>query len=280
MNQLEKLHHLKSILAKVPNDKLDLDSWRDLNGLNLNSHQQMIDRGACGCVMGWATADETFQQLNFNYIGELPVYVPYKPLGVELLVQGVRNGFEYYRATEAVMAFFGLDEDQTDFLIASNKYETHSVTEAIHKVDVLINQLDCKPYELTHLCDTSHLSLDRELREFCLDSDDIREISVVVDCMNKYFPNECYLEFIAVLNVPAEIDPIKYIEENYSVTSPLAFVPNPNESLEEYLRTNPILHLNEGWQEDFVSPYDDVFNARLTHIVMESISNAKVVESV
>lgn len=280
MNQIEKLQHLKSILAKVPNHAFTLDVWRDLDGLTLISHQQMIDSAASGCVIGWATADAAFQKLNFNFVGELPVYVPYKPLGVELLAQGVTTGFEYYQATDAVMAFFGLDEDQADFLIAANKYETHSVEEAIHKVDVLIKQLDCKPYELIHLCDTSHLTLDSELREFCLDSDAIREISVVVDCTNKYFPNGAYLEFIAVLNVPAEIDPIKYIEENYSVTTPLAFVPNPNESLEEYLESNPIINLNEGWQEDFISPYDHDFNARLTHVVMESISTVKVVSSV
>lgn len=277
MNQIEKLQHLKSILAKVPYELFDLDSWRDLDGLNLCTHKQMIDRAASGCVMGWAAADETFQKLNFNFVRELPVYVPYHPFGVELLAQGVTTGFEYYQATDAVMAFFGLDEDQADFLIATNQYETHSIEEAIHKVDVLIKQLDCKPYELIHLCDTSHLVLDSELREFYLDCDAIREISVVVDCTNKYFPKGCYLEFIAILNVPAEIEPIKYIEENYSVTSPLSFVPNPNEGLEEYLESNPILNLNEKWQEDFVSPYDVDFNARLTHVVMESISNAKIV---
>ncbi|WP_180190232.1 hypothetical protein [Acinetobacter sp. YH01009] len=280
MNQIEKLEHLKAIMAKVPCDKLDMDSWRDLNGLNLVSHQQMLDRGASACVMGWATADEIFQKLNFNFVYELPVYVPYKPFGVELLAKGVRTGFEFYQATEAVMEFFGLDEDQADFLISSNSYSGNNPNEAIANINILLKEIDCIPYELNHLYNTSTLSLDLDLREFKLESDDIREITVAIDCENKYFPDGGYLEFIATINIPKDLDPIQYIEDNFNVTSPLSFVPNPNDLLEEYLEKNEIIDFHLGWQEDFVSPYDETFNAKLTHIVMESISNARILSSV
>lgn len=87
-----------------------------------------------------------------------------------------------------------------------------------------------------------------------------------------------YLEFVATVNVPGDCDPLEYIASNYNIKEPLAFVPKPNEALEEYLETYPIEYLMHNWQEDFISPYDEIINQRLTHIALQNLNNAKVVQ--
>lgn len=75
-----------------------------------------------------------------------------------------------------------------------------------------------------------------------------------------------------------DCDPLEYIASNYNIKEPLAFVPKPNEALEEYLETYPIEHLMHNWQEDFISPYDEIINQRLTHIALQNLNNAKAVQ--
>ena len=62
------------------------------------------------------------------------------------------------------------------------------------------------------------------------------------------------------------------------VNSPADVKKLSNEALEEYLETYPIEYLMHNWQEDFISPYDEIINQRLTHIALQNLNNAKAVQ--
>ena len=277
MNQIEKLQHLKNIISKVPPSRLDLDTWRGVEGVTAQNFDELLASGAKACVIGWATADETFQKMNFGFHEELPVYIPYDINGLSKIKQGITAGFEYHYGTIAVEQFFGLYDDDAYNLIMDSAYQVFHPNEVLKRIDALIENLNHRPLTLDDLEQSSHLKLDLELQEFMLPDDEIREIKVVVSCLNDYFPDDAYLEFNAYINIPREEDPIGYIQTHFNENSPMAFVPCMNEMFDEYLEKHPIEELHEGWQEHFISPYDQHFNAKLTAITLQSISQAKCV---
>ncbi len=72
MNQLDKLNHLKNIIKQVPHERFDLDLWRTIPGTDNMTFAQLINSDANCCVIGWATADETFKRLNFMMLDGVP----------------------------------------------------------------------------------------------------------------------------------------------------------------------------------------------------------------
>ena len=67
MNKIEKLEHLKKIVLSVPENQINLDMWRNRQGLRLTTKDEMLKAGAQACVMGWATADPTFYNMGFKF---------------------------------------------------------------------------------------------------------------------------------------------------------------------------------------------------------------------
>ena len=280
MHQLDKLNHLKNIIKQVPHERFDLDKWRtDSKTENVTFAQLLLSDADC-CVMGWATADATFRRLNFMLFDGVPLYAPFRANTGEPFTYEELKTNVVYRGSEAVREFFGLNYEDVDHIIFESNYafEDPIKDEIIHHINHVIDRVNIRPQDLDHLLSSSIVALDKEVREFTLNDDEVREISVVVDCFNKFFPDGAYLEFIATVNVPGDCDPLEYIASNYNIKEPLAFVPKPNEALEEYLETYPIEHLMHNWQEDFISPYDEIINQRLTHIALQNLNNAKAVQ--
>ncbi|MDI9757434.1 hypothetical protein QM276_17710, partial [Acinetobacter baumannii] len=245
MNQLDKLNHLKNIIKQVPHERFDLDLWRTIPGTDNMTFAQLINSDANCCVIGWATADETFKRLNFMMLDGVPLYAPFRANTGEPFTYEELKTNVVYRGSEAVREFFGLNYEDVDHIIFDSNYafEDRIKDEIIHHINQVINYVNIRPQDLDHLLSSSIVALDNEVREFTLNDDEVREISVVVDCFNKFFPDGAYLEFVATVNVPGDCDPLEYIASNYNIKEPLAFVPKPNEALEEYLETYPIEHL-------------------------------------
>lgn len=281
MNQLDKLNHLENIIKQVPHERFDLDQWRTTSGTDKMTFAQLLNSNAYCCVMGWATADETFKRLNFMLYDGVPLYAPFRVNnGEPFTKEELLKTTVFYRGSEAVREFFNLSYEDTDHIIFESNYayEDPIKDEIIDHINYVIDRVNIQPKDIEHLLASSIVQLDHEVREFILDGEDVREISVVVDCFNKFFPDGAYLEFVATVNVPGDCDPLEYIINTYNIQEPLAFVPKPNEALEEYLEEKPIENLMSNWQEDFISPYDKTINQRLTHIALQNLKNAKVVE--
>lgn len=126
MTQIEKLEHLKSIILSVPENQINLNIWRSKQGLRLDTKDDMLKAGAQACLMGWATADPTFNSMGFEFHGVKPLYTPNQSTGVQ-----------------AVQDFFELTYEQASllnnrFCYKSLKPTHNEITQNINKV---INQI-------------------------------------------------------------------------------------------------------------------------------------------
>lgn len=85
---------------------------------------------------------------------------------------------------------FGLNYEDVDHIIFDSNYafEDRIKDEIIHHINQVINCVNIRPQDLDHLLSSSIVALDKEVREFTLNDDEVREISVVVDCFNKFSP--------------------------------------------------------------------------------------------
>ncbi len=179
---------------------------------------QLILSDADCCVIGWATADVTFRRLNFMLFDGIPLLYA---RSVRILVQPFTyedsKQMLFYRGSEAVREFLDsiLEMSIILFLRATTLLKTRSKAEIIDHINHVIDRVNIRPQDLDHLLSSSIVALDKECREFTLNDDEVREISVVVDCFNKFFPDGAYLEFIATVNVPGDCDPLEYIASNY-----------------------------------------------------------------
>lgn len=213
MHQLDKLNHLKNIIKQVPHERFDLDKWRtDSKTENVTFAQLLLSDADC-CVMGWATADATFRRLNFMLFDGVPLYAPFRANTGEPFTYEELKTNVVYRGSEAVREFFGLNYEDVDHIIFESNYafEDPIKDEIIDHINHVIDRVNIRPQDLDHLLSSSIVALDKEVREFTLNDDEVREISVVVDCFNKFFPDGAYLEFIATVNVPGDCDPLEYI---------------------------------------------------------------------
>ncbi|WEH96204.1 hypothetical protein PYR90_16835 (plasmid) [Acinetobacter johnsonii] len=105
MNQLDKLNHLKNIIKQVPHERFDLDLWRTIPGTDNMTFAQLINSDANCCVIGWATADETFKRLNFMMLDGVPLYAPFRANTGEPFTYEELKTNVVYRGSEAVREF-------------------------------------------------------------------------------------------------------------------------------------------------------------------------------
>ena len=164
---------------------------------------QLINSDANCCVIGWATADETFKRLNFMMLDG----VPFMHHSVRILVSHslMKNSKQMlFIAVLKQYVSFGLNYEDVDHIIFESNYafEDPIKDEIIDHINHVIDRVNIRPQDLDHLLSSSIVALDKQVREFTLNDDEVREISVVVDCFNKFFPDGAYLEFVATVNVP------------------------------------------------------------------------------
>jgi hypothetical protein len=66
---------------------------------------QLINSDANCCVIGWATADETFKRLNFMMLDGVPLYAPFRANTGEPFTYEELKTNVVYRGSEAVREF-------------------------------------------------------------------------------------------------------------------------------------------------------------------------------
>lgn len=140
-----------------------------------------------------------------------------------------------------------------------------------------ITELDQQPTTLLDLSRLSSFVLEQDIKCILADNE-ITEFEISICCQNKYLVSDQELKFKTYITVPSEVDLISHIKSNFGTSvEVMAFVPKVSDTLLEQLEEKPIDGLFPCWQEDFISPYDQTFNRKLTDVVLESLDAAQLV---
>lgn len=287
MNQIEKLQHLKSIILSIPENKINLGVWRESLGDSCKTTQEMIEAGISACILGWATADQKFNDLGFSFSRyvdwtSVPVYCPFqhKNYKEEYYPDDVDESL-WFIEFSAAQEFFGLNEEQVEYLIGSNSYNTQrpSNIQVAERIDTLISQLEERASSFTRFFYQSYFSV-KEISSIAINNQ-YKQARVTISCENPYLQADQQIQFVSYLVLPADQDVLAYISNTFSVgdqsKSRLSFVPETNNSLLADLKNNPIEQLHENWADKFKSPYINHFNRMLTYLTLEALSTIKVV---
>ena len=91
VERLEKLIEL--VIEVIPDESFDFDIWRDYDASHTEQHtdffsgfttEELLDKNIVGCLIGWATSVEYFQNLGFNFHGSVgPIFMYEKILSNE-----------------------------------------------------------------------------------------------------------------------------------------------------------------------------------------------------
>lgn len=122
----ERLKHLVEILKDLPEEKLDLTSWRRSEKSTYVNDEELHTCGTTACVVGWACADPLFKAQGLSYSGIEPKYV---------IEGGKVTGWE------AVTEFFGISDYQASHLFFSHHYPDNATPEAvIDRIEVMLTK--------------------------------------------------------------------------------------------------------------------------------------------
>lgn len=107
---IDRLKHLITVLAAVPDKQFDIDNWKEHNSC-----------GTVACALGWAGSDPQFKAEGLQLAR--PIFTPH---------------FQGFTGYAAGAEFFGITREQSEYLFNPDEYEsTYSEVEKVTPADVI-----------------------------------------------------------------------------------------------------------------------------------------------
>ena len=131
VERLEKLIEL--VIEVIPDESFDFDIWRDYDASHTEQHtdffsgfttEELLDKNIVGCLIGWATSVEYFQNLGFNSHGSVgPIFMYEKILSNEELKDAPVVTVPVVYQWKAVREFFGITQEDVLVMFSYDNYD-------------------------------------------------------------------------------------------------------------------------------------------------------------
>ena len=131
VERLEKLIEL--VIEVIPDESFDFDIWRDYDASHTEQHtdffsgfttEELLDKNIVGCLIGWATSVEYFQNLGFNFHGSVgPIFMYEKILINEELKDAPVVTVPVVYQWKAVREFFGITQEDALVMFSYDNYD-------------------------------------------------------------------------------------------------------------------------------------------------------------